>query len=666
LNNAKAHLKYAGLKASGLLVKKLNLQMTNVQMEIDKLENEIVENASICEIQKKGSVARKEIIDTRIKDCEEDIKKLTVRAPISGHVMHLRQFRERSLLSGSKLWKKFVYMKMPDMRSLAFKGLLLESQREFFKEGDTVLLRGRGVLPSKKTWDIPIDGYIASISRLSHDRVEKEEADWGERGKSGVMVYDIVINADKLPDELRIGMHFDCELISSRDVTGPSVPAYYVKEKGGEYFLSFNGRYKKVTGTLVQGYFVLDDTSLVRKKVDLYGEFLPAGDTKTASTDETLFCISGELLPSKTTDVIVKRILGWQKVTWLIDEDTEVKVGDVVARFDAEETDEEISKTTSLMKEDVSVRKALEESTALKKKEGVFGLAKEKNLLAIAEIDALMMQEGRNWRAIFDAELDVERAKITVEHLSRRLGRIKGRTSVSPMELSRLKRDGVRSEFRAEAAVIRLVGLRRGPDKLEIRRAEMALLEQKLKVETLKKQIEADDFRASRSIARSRRKEAGTKRRLDRFNKFKKNLVLKSPDSGVVQYAKIWNSGVFSKVNVGSAVGYRFVLMQIADLDRMYMRVEVPEKYYTMVHNGMTVSVDAPSLADAGLKGTVSDIKFLFEDKRRKDTKLGIYSSHESLGETVFLVYVQIEDGDVEMKPGMIVTVRFPFEKKGE
>ena len=664
LNNAKAHLKYAGLKVSDLLVQKLKLQMSNVQLEIDKLENEIFENVKICEIQEKGSVARKEIIDTKIAECKDDIAKLSVKAPIFGHVMYLRRFRERSLLSGGKLWKKFVYMKMPDMRSLAFKGLLFESQREFFKEGDAVSLKVRCVSSAGLTENLAIEGRIASISRLSHDRSEKEEVGWGEREKSGVMVYDIVINIDDLPEELRIGMHFDSELISSREISGPSVPVYYVKERDGEYFLSFNGRYRQVTGLLVQGYFFLDDVSLLDKKVDLYGEFLRTDDTKVLKTDDKYFCVSGELLPSKTTDVIVKRIFGWQKVTWLIEEDVEVVAGDVVARLDKEETDEEISKITSFMDEDVSVRKALEESTALKHKEGVFNLAKEKNLLAIAEIDTAIARGGRNWSAIFDAEFEVERSKLTVEHLVKRLVRAKGRTSVSPLELSRLKRERIRSELRAEAAVIRLEGLMSGPKALEVKKADQSLLEQKLKVGHLKMQIEMDDFKASRGLALARREESRTDRRLGRLNDYKEHLVLKSPAAGVVQFSKIFNSGVFSKVNVGSAVGYGFVLMQIADLDQMYMCVEVPERYYTMVQKGMSVSVEAPSFPDSGLPGTVSGIKFLFKDKRRKDADLGLYSSHESLGETVFHVYVQIEEGDVEMKPGMIVTVRFPFESK--
>lgn len=664
LAHAQRHLEYAELPASSRSVRKLELEMANVRMEIDKLKHEIEENKQISEIQKKGATARREIIDKRIKECKEDIEKLNVTAPISGHVMYLREFRRQSVMAGRKMWKDFNYMKIPDMRSLAFKGLLLEAHRKFFKEGDVAYLRTPAA-GLDHTLSKPVKGRISSISKLSHDRGEKEEVGWGERDKSGVMVYDIVVEADDLPENLKIGMNFTCELVSSRKITGPSVPAFYVRERDDEHFLSFNGIYTQVKGILTQGYFVLDDTSLEGRKVDLHGRFREEGDDDAAANGGSRFHITGELLPADTMDVVVRRIHDWrQKVTWLVAEDTEVKKDDVVARLDDEETNEEISKTGSRLKQATSERQALEEEIALKKKEGAFKLDKEKNLLEIAKIDAEIVREGRDWTAIFDAELALAKARLEFESVSNRLARVKGRKIVSPIELKRLERDKIRSALRAEAAEIRLARLERGPDAVERARAELEYIKQKHKVDTLRKQIETDEFRASRNLARSRRNESRIRRWLDKLRKLKDHLVLKAPRAGVVQYEKIWNSGVFTKVNVGSVVFYRFILMKIADVNQMYMRVEVPEKYYTKIHKGIPVTVEVPSLTDVKLKGSVSEVKFLFEDKRKKDTKLGLYSSHEPLGETVFHVHIQLEQEErAKLKPGTIATVRFPFEK---
>ena len=664
LTHSRHHLDYAKLPASSLSVKKLKLQMANVQMEIDKLKHEIEENKQISEIQKKGAMARREIIDKRIKECKEDIEKLTVLAPITGHVMYLREFRRRAIQSGRKLWKDFNYMKMPDMRSLAFKGLLLESHRKFFKEGDTAYLRTRAA-GLEHTLSKPIKARIASISKLSHDRGEKEEVGWGEREESGVMVYDITVKADELPEGVKIGMNFTCELVSSERVRGPSVPLFCVRERNDEHFLSFKGTYRKVNGIIAQGHFVLDDDSLEGKKIDLHGRFPEETEQDAGANGAGRFHITGELLPADTMDVVVRRIYGWQqKVTWLIDEDEEVKEGAEVARLDDEETNEEISKTRSRLKQATSERQALEEEIALKKKEGAFKLAKEKNLLEIAKIDAEIVREGRDWEAIFDAELSLAKAGLELEDLSKRLARVKGRKIISPIELKRLERDKARATLRAEAAEIRLTRLKRGPEAAERAKAELDHATQLHKVDTLKKQIETDDFRGSRNLARTRRHESRTSKWLKKLEKLKDNLTLKAPRAGIVQYEKIWNSGVFTKVNVGSAVFYRFILMKIADVNQMYMRVEVPEKYYTRIRKDMPVTVEVPSLTDTKLKGSVSEVKFLFENKRKKDTKLGLYSSHEPLGETVFLVHIQLEEEEgAKLKPGTIATVRFSFEE---
>ena len=150
----------------------------------------------------------------------------------------------------------------------------------------------------------------------------------------------------------------------------------------------------------------------------------------------------------------------------------------------------------------------------------------------------------------------------------------------------------------------------------------------------------------------------------ERREEWMENLTLKAPRDGIVRYTKIWNSGVFSKVNVGSMVGYRFKLMEIADASEMYIRAEIPEKYYPLVAPGMRVQVTIPSITDAMLDATVTEVEFLFEDKRKKDTKVGLYSAHETLGETVFHCRVNVpEQKGVKLKPGAVAEVRFPFEK---
>jgi len=83
---------------------------------------------------------------------------------------------------------------------------------------------------------------------------------------------------------------------------------------------------------------------------------------------------------------------------------------------------------------------------------------------------------------------------------------------------------------------------------------------------------------------------------------------------------------------------------------------------FTEVKVGMSVAVETPSLSDVTLTGVVSDVEFLFQRRRKKDTERGLYSSHEELGETVFFVRIEVDEQQgVKLKPGAVAEVVFPF-----
>ena len=131
----------------------------------------------------------------------------------------------------------------------------------------------------------------------------------------------------------------------------------------------------------------------------------------------------------------------------------------------------------------------------------------------------------------------------------------------------------------------------------------------------------------------------------------------------MICYNKIWNSGTISKVNVGSQVGPRFNILSIPDLSQMYVSVEVPEKYFSQVSEGMSLEVQIPSLGEMVLQARLVGLDFIFENKEKKDSQVGLYSSHEPLGEVVFKVRIQVDAGERKLKPGAVAEVFFPFRQ---
>ena len=174
---------------------------------------------------------------------------------------------------------------------------------------------------------------------------------------------------------------------------------------------------------------------------------------------------------------------------------------------------------------------------------------------------------------------------------------------------------------------------------------------------------ETDEARFGYQLRIAQSQERRARDRVGKMKKLLANLTLKAPRGGLVQYEKAWQGGVWVKVTVGSQVGQRATVMKIADVSRMYVRGELPEKYFQQVRDGLEVDVSIPALSDTILKGKVTEVEFLFNRKRRKDSEVGLYSGHEALGETVFYVRVELDEQQgVKLKPGVMAEVIFPFK----
>ena len=685
LEYAQDELSYTKLPAPKSQLRTIELELANVRLEIGKVRDEIERNHKLVELQRSSADAKRDLIAHRIQEKEEYLANTKVYAPISGYLMHLQDFKLR-FSSAAKFWKGFNYMRIPDMSSLALRGVMPESVRQYYNEGDAVVVR-IGAQPTSE-----FKGTILSFSKLPHDVGDKEQAQfkWGDSGVGyGIKVYDVTIHLDDRPDWLRPGMHTLCELVSSQALIGPTVPIGYAKRQDDAYYISLDGRYTQVEGKMINGYFLLDDEKLIGCRVDLYGQFVQRettqseskqnrqveqakddrpGQTETSrdrNRQSNRFTVSGDLIPVKTTSVYVGRVYGWPKVTWLIDDDTNVTEGTEVAHLDKKEVDDEIEKQESRLQELASRKDTLAEQRDLKLKENEFKLAKEKNLLEIAELDLGLTENGRSWRNIFQARMKVKQSGVALTDVTRRLDRAQGSkvTALSPLERRRLGRLKERRQLELEQAEVNLSVLERGATQLERSKARLDYEEQKAKVATLTATAAFEDYQVQQDLRQATLdEEAGTKR-MERYERMKANCVLTSPAEGLLQFQKIWNSGVVSKVNVGSTVGERFELMNVADVSQMYISVEIPEQYADRVQKGMQVEVSLSSLGDQTIPGEISEIEFLFESKRRKDADVGLYSSHEALGETVFHTRVLLPPReDSRLKPGAVAEVRFPFE----
>ena len=628
------------------------------ELEIDKLAFEIKEQLKISEIQKEGAVINKQRIEREIKEKREDIEKITVKSPADGFVS-ANTFDNNEIVPGTRMWPNFAFMEIPQMDTIAFKGVLLESRRQHHQENDRVLVRLNGYK------DTPIEGRIKSISTLSHDLAEKDDVALNRDRRFGVNVFDVIIVPTSKVEWLRPGMFGEAEVFATKTVTGVMVPMRYVKQREGKYYLSIDGMFHEVKGSRVGVNFMLDDTSLKGKTVTMGGHFDEAQSRK--GEEEKRLTASGELLPVRSTDIAVPRIgwWPWPKITWLVPEETVVKKGDVVAKLDPKEREKQVIEEEARVTEVKSGKEETEKKMEITRRTAIF---KEKN--AEYRLANVREESGKTLNIVQpgpvnSAELNLKLAEIKLQDQQRKVDREHGKATptVSPAELRKMERELERSKLKVEQARLNLEKALEGSTKIARSRAQLNLKDAEDSLEQVKRQNIYDNLSIRRDFERSKQRLTQVEKRLEYRREQVANHTITSPEDGLICYNKVYNNGAITKVAVGNTVGPRFNILSIPDLSEMELKVEVDEKYYSQIHEGMEVEVVLPSLSEEHLTGSVTGIDLVFSNKNKKDSQIGLYSSHEPLGEVIFCVRIRIKRGEAALKPGLIGQVFFPIAK---
>ncbi|MEA2013429.1 MAG: HlyD family efflux transporter periplasmic adaptor subunit [Verrucomicrobiota bacterium] len=667
------HYKYAYLEKNALkeyaqndldytelTVSKSNLEITefkieNVEMEIEKLKNELKEHKNIAKIKRKGAKARLKIIETKIEEKKDDIKNTLVLAPAGGYIKYANT-AWRDIELGAKLFKNMTFLKIPQVNTLEFKGVLSNADKKNLRDGDTVTL----FIDGKN--QIPIKGSIKNISPMSHDLAEKDSSSRGTSNKEfGVKVFDVVISSEKKMDWIKPGMRGRAEIESKEPIFGPAIPLRYLISENNLNYIYTNKKYK-IKGTFCDGFLIADNEDFAGMIIRPYRKYYGKKDEER--DDSEFFSETGTIIPTKSIGIYIGRVVWpWPKVKWLEEEHSTVKKGDIVAKLDTTEIDKKIKEIKSQLEEQKATLEEEEKEFELMKKETKFTLRKQENLMKIAELNMKVVLNALDYKKMFSARLSLKKAKLNSEKLEKQLLRYKKRKKIaqSPDELNELERNCAKAKLNIQKNKINLLRSERGAGKIERSKAHLDYLKQANKVRILKKQHDYRYIQKRNEIKKTQIGLSQVERRLRKSLRRKENYVLKSPADGIIIYEKIWNSGEISKVNTGSLVGSKFRIMSIPDLSQMSVSIDIPEYYYSRVQENMKVKIVVPSLQNKSLNGTIEKIGFLFHNKKRKDSQSGLYSSHEPLGEVIFKTHIKIDSLNLSLKPGSTAKIIFPF-----
>ena len=657
LEYAEAVLDYDKLPAPESTIRTLELQVANAQLDVDEVKYELGEMKSLQDFEKKTARAKKAIIDRKLQLKKQDLENTVVRAPISGYVKHMES---RSKIGpGSKYWRDFRFADIPDLSSIVFESQIPEGSRKFYKLNDPaeIYVAGRK--------NKPVKGYISQIAGVPIDIGEKEVRRYGMTAKlTGIKIYRVQVKPYKYEDWMKPGMNADIKLYSENEFTHKSVPVKFLQIRDGKNYLSINGVYTEVKGFVNQGWFMIESEDLAVENVKLKGVF-PEDKKDDKQNHGSMFMASGEVIPLDSTSVIVPDILGEAKIFWLKEEESEVKKGDVLIKMGTEEIDQEIARVETKKATLLNTVNTLKKSAELERREGKFKIASAKNLLEIKQIEKEVAERGLDFKKAVSARLSYLKAKIDHENAVSEYMRIKAKNPefISKSEIEKAERNKKRKELQLELAKLEFDQAKRGANIVEKSAAALAYHAQKVEYENYLNdrvwELEEKENDLSESRLQLNEVELDLKDRLQK----KANLVMKSPANGIIRYEKVWDNGLIDKIGIGTGLRERMLAMSIPNLDKLFIKVEIPEKYYKFANKGLEVQIRIPSISESIFQGRIESINYIFKSVARRDSQIGIYSSQEPLGETVFIANVSLDLKGLKVKPGVIADVYFPFRR---
>ena len=241
---------------------------------------------------------------------------------------------------------------------------------------------------------------------------------------------------------------------------------------------------------------------------------------------------------------------------------------------------------------------------------------------------------------ILDAQLNLETAqsKYTQEQLDTTLTLKQERTAIKDLlfDIQENKLELKQSIYEPPATI----------KKLEI---NIERLERDLKEKT-------EDYKIKEQKAMANMVEVGTEvskisKMLEELRNLQKSFTIHSDANGMVTYAKNWDG---SKRKVGSSISmWDPAIATLPDLTKMESKTYANEVDIRKIKKDLPVIIGFDAFPDVTVKGTITNVANVGEEKRGSDIKL-------------FQVLVNFDENNENVRPGMTTSNRILIHKEEE
>lgn len=162
----KARLKQQrpGELVPGIEVALAELELAQAEKELLFLEAELVARQRAGGLAVQALRQRQQVADRRVRELEEAIAAMSVRAPAAGVVVHTRDWRDEKKKVGDTCWFSDTVLEIPDLASLRGLGEVQEAQAGRVAPGQRVRVR-LDALP-----EVELTGVVEEVQRIIQRR----------------------------------------------------------------------------------------------------------------------------------------------------------------------------------------------------------------------------------------------------------------------------------------------------------------------------------------------------------------------------------------------------------------------------------------------------------------------------------------------------------------
>ena len=339
-------------------------------------------------------------------------------------------------------------------------------------------------------------------------------------------------------------------------------------------------------------------------------------------------------------------------ISWLIEEGTEVKEGDVLVEFDKTDLQTQIDDLKNSLTQYETELEAAKAEQAIQERENQATVEQAELALEMAEMTLEKYEQGEAPNEKRLKEHAVEKAKSDFDRAKEKFEKVPELAKEGFFTALQVKEE----EIKVQEAEITWTNAKEDlhiwleythPMELKQKRADVKDKERSLANAKEKANINTKE-KAAKVTSRERQVTA-TKVRLDKYLKEFEQMTMKAPKPGIVHYGNPAQPWYREDIKVGSRVWSGHTVITLPDLTEMQVLAEIHEADIDLVKEGQDVVITVESVPGKTFSGKVTKIASTATSQGRTEAK-------------TFRVEISMESKDQEFRSGITAKVEIQVQ----